>query len=204
MLKKVLGTILAVGAISAFACWFTESNFNATYIASVNGKVVHYSPASTLSAAAYTNGQAVDLPITVQVKVSDRFGDQAGESGTKPITKAILQYKVVRANGTSTSFTTVKILDHPNWKMNFSNPVNLFGQEGIINIPKNSISAGDDIIIRVWLTDGVFATGDINADITAAEVPATQNSTNIDCGNDGWKAPHVFRVKFSGKRRIII
>lgn len=206
MLKKFLISLLAVGTVSAFACWFTESNFNATYIASVNGAAVHYAPVSTISQAVYQNGQQVDLPITVQIKVSDRFADQSGESGTRPVTSAILQYKIVRQNGTSTSFITVKTLNNPNWHMNFSSPVNLFGRSGIINIPNGQISAGDDIIIRVWMSDGTYYTGDLDADISVNQVPDTQSSAlgNVSIGEDGWKAPHVFRVKFSGKRRTII
>lgn len=205
-MKKLLSIIAATATIITSACWFTESNFSATYIASVNGSAIHYSPVDSINQATYTNGQTVDLPLTVQVKVSDRFGDQEGESGTRPIVKAILQYKIVRQNGQSTNFITVKTLDNPSWKMNFSNPVNLFGKEGIIDISANSISAGDTIIVRVWLSDGVFQTGDINANITKEQIPDTQSSSlgNINIGTDGWQAPHVFRVVFSGKRRLII
>ena len=206
-MKKIVAAITStLFAATAFACWFTESNFNATYIASVNGKAIHYSPVDTISQTVYRNGQTVDLPITVQIKVSDRFADQSGESGSRPVTQAILQYKIVRQNGTSTSFITVKALKNPNWRMNFSTPVNLFGRDGVINIPKGQISAGDEIIIRVWMSDGTYYTGDIEADISANQVPDTQSysSGNVAIGVDGWQAPHVFRVKFSGKRRTMI
>ena len=203
-MKKVLAVLAAVCAAgAAFACWFTASNFNATYIASVNSKVVHYTPAVTMADAVYHNGQNADLPITVQVKVSPRFGDQAGESaGAKPITTASLQYKVVRAGGASTDFVTVKTITNPDWAMDFSVPVNLFGSDGAIDIPEGQISAGDDIIIRVWFSDGTYHTGDKNADLTVSDVPDTQSASNITCGLDGWQAPHVFRVKWSGKRRV--
>lgn len=204
-MKRFLSTLMLAGALVASACWFTESNYNATYIASINGKGVHYSPVSSIEMATYKNGMEVDLPMTIQVKVSDRFGDQPGESGSRPIVKAILQYKVVRAGGASTPFITVKTLENLDWSMNFSNPVNLFGKDGTIDI-KSDIAAGDDIIVRVWLSDGIYTTGDINADITVSQVPDEQSSAlgNISVGTDGWNAPHVFRVKFSGKRRIII
>lgn len=199
-MKKLLAAVFAVSTMSVFACWFTESSFNATYIASVNGKVVHYVPATTKDAAVYNNGQAADLPITVQVKVSDRM--EQGQA--LAIQTAKLQYKIVRKNGTSTSFITVKTIDNPSWKMNFNNPVNLFGRDGIINIPDNQISEGDEIIIRLWLDDGIYNTGDINADINANQVLDQHSQSNVTIGTDGWAAPHVFRVKFSGKRRLMI
>lgn len=203
-MKKIFTTLAFLGVFAASACWFTESNFNTAYIASVNGKVIHYQPVSVLGEATYRNGQSAELPLTVQIKVADRFGDQQGESGVKPIVKAVLQYKLIRANGGTTSFVTVKTLDHPSWKMNFNNPVNLFGSDGVIDIPEGEIAAGDEIIIRVWFSDGVYSTGDPEADLTGDQVPEVQNSANINCGGDGWKAPHVFRVKFSGKRRVMI
>lgn len=205
-MRKILAILAAVCTAGAvMACWFTESNFNATYIASVNSKVVHYTPAATMAGATYHNGQSADLPITVQVKVSPRFGDQEGEtSGAKPITTASLQYKVVRAGGTGTGFVTVKTITNPAWAMDFSVPVNLFGADGVIDIPDSQISAGDDIIIRVWMSDGTYYTGDRTADLAVSDVPDTQTASTITCGLDGWQAPHVFRVKYSGKRRVMI
>ena len=96
--------------------------------------------------------------------------------------------------------------------MNFNNPVNLFGRDGIINIPDNQISKDDEIIIRLWLDDGIYNTGDINADITVDQVHNVQKESpntsagegSVIIGTDGWAAPHVFRVKFSGKRRLMI
>lgn len=209
-MKKLLAAVFAVSTMSVFACWFTESSFNATYIASVNGKVVHYRyvPETTKDAAVYNNGQAADLPITVQVKVSNRT--EQGQALT--IKTAKLQYKIVRQDGTSTPFITVKTIDKPSWKMNFNNPVNLFGRDGIINIPDNQISKDDEIIIRLWLDDGIYNTGDINADITVDQVHNVQKESpntsagegSVIIGTDGWAAPHVFRVKFSGKRRLMI
>lgn len=204
-MKKFLLALTTILSVSTMACWFTESNFNATYIASINSKAVHYNPVQTMSSAVYKNGQSVDLPLTVQIKVSPRFGDQDNETpGEKQIIKAILQYKIERANGTSTKFKTVKTIDNPNWKMDFSNPVNLFGKSGIIDIPKNSISAGDVIIIRLYLTDGMFHTGDLNSDIKGSDIKSTHNANNISIGTSGWSAPHVFKVVFSGKRRVMI
>lgn len=197
-------SLISLFSLVASACWYTISNFNATYIASVNGKQIHYTPVNSLVDTVYHNGMTVDLPIAVQIKVSDRYGDQPGESiGPKQVIEAKLQYKVVRKNGTIYPFTTVKTISNPKWTMNFSNPVNLFGANGVIDIPATKISAGDEIIIRVYFSDGTYHTGNLSADIKPSDVPDTQSYSldNISCGNGGWKAPHVFRVKFSGKRR---
>ena len=41
-MKKLLTTILLFASLAASACWFTEANFNATYIAGVNNFFAHY------------------------------------------------------------------------------------------------------------------------------------------------------------------
>ena len=66
------------------------------------------------------------------------------------------------------------------------------------------IEEGDDIIIRVWFDDNIYTTGDRTSDIDKNQVPDTQTQNNITIGTDGWAAPHVFRIKFSGKRRLMI
>ncbi len=201
-MKSTLTTFLLAATTIATACWFTESNFNATYIASVNSKYVHYNKVSTISQATYTNGSVVELPISVQIKVSPRFGDQPGESGSKPITAAKLQYKVVKADGTNGSWITVKSLNNPDWDMDFPEPVNLFGRDGIIN--PTGAQPNDWIVIRVWMTDGMYQTGDLSEDIDIAEIPTTQTEANISIGTTSWCAPHVFKIKISSKKRLII
>ena len=204
-MRKIITTLgIIFSTLVVSACWFTESNFNATYIASVNGSATHYEHVSSISEATYKHGQKVDLPITVQVKVSNLFIEQ--DSSTRKIKNAVLQYKIVKKDGSETNFITVKSIENPNWALNFDHPINLFGAEGIIDISEEKIEEGDQIIIRVWLSDGVFENGDINSSISSEEIPDIQSygEKNIDIGNDGWQAPHVFKVIYSGKRRPMI
>ena len=203
MKKKLLGAVAAVGLVisSAFACWMTADTYNHVYIAGVNsGQAIHYEEAASLDQASYDNGQSVDLPITVQVKASDRT---VGGSVQK-LQMAVLQYKVVKSSGAASAWKTVKTLDNLDWDINFDEPVTLFGKTGTIDIPDSQIAQGDSIIIRVYFYDGLYHTGSLTSDIGVADVPASMTYPNINCGTSGWQAPHVFRVVYSGKRRPMI
>ena len=141
MFKNLLIGGLTLFSTIVHACWFTADNFNTCYIAGVNSYVSHYSPAESIGSAVYKNGQTVDFPLTVWVKVSDRFADQPGEAeGKKAIIHAVLQYRVL-PNG---RWKTVRELKNLNWDMDFQNPVALFG--------KNNVSMGHPR----WQGSGAF------------------------------------------------
>ena len=194
-LKTLFTTVLTALSIVASACWFTQDNFNGNYIAFVTGDNVHYEPTELIANAVYKNGYTVDMPFTVYVKVSDRFGDQSGEEGPKKIVKAVLQYKVLPSG----EWTTVKELKDLNWDMNFQNPVSLFGRN-TINI--ENIAAGTEILIRLYLSDGTYETGDLNTDITSTIPDTAHGNISSEINYEGgWTAPFVFRVKYSGKVR---
>lgn len=196
-LKTFLTGALGALAVAAQACWFTADNFNGNYIAGVNNYVEHYTPAANIGSAVYHNGGTVDMPITVYVKVGRRFADQEGESaGSKAIQKAVLQYKIL-PNG---AWVTVKTLENLSWEMDFQYPVALFGKN---NINLKGLAAGTEILIRLYLSDGTYETGDLGTDITSA-LPnvATQESGGEYEG--GWTAPFVMRVTVSGGQRPVI
>jgi len=175
-------------AAMAQACWFTEANFNATYIAGVNNYTSHYEEASTVTGATYTNGQSVSMPITVFVKVSPRIGD---DSTSNPITTATLQYKVLPDGG----WVTVKTYASPDWNMNFDSPIALFGRN-CINL---DLDTGTELLIRLYLSDGIYETGDTSTDITST-VPDTATLSTGGTYEGGWSAPHVMRVIINGIR----
>jgi len=187
-MKKIF-LILMLAGLQSFGCWFTQDNFNNNYIAWINNRQIHYTPETTLASAVYYNNMGVSLPMTVYVKVSPRFPDQEGETGDQPITTAILQYKIMPSG----SWITVKTLESLTWAMNFDNPVALFGKY-IIN--PAGLSASTPIMIRVYMSDGIYETGDITQDITST-VTDTVTSENVDY-NDGWQAPFVMQVIFNG------
>ncbi len=193
-LKTFLVGALSALAVAAHACWFTADNFNACYIAGVNNYISHYAPAENIGAAEYQNGQTVDSPITVWVKVSDRFADQEGESpGNKAVIRAVLQYKVLPSG----RWITVRDLKELNWNMNFQHPVALFGKN---NISLSGYPAGTEVLIRLYLTDGTYETGDMDSDITST-IPNTATQSSGGEYNAGWTAPFVMRVVLSGKER---
>ena len=193
-MKKILCSIIVCTAALASACWFTDSNYNGNYIAGVNNFVSHYTPATTFSQALYHNGGTVSLPLTVYVKLSPRLPDQEGETeDSKPIVKAILQYKVYR-NGLWSTWTTVKSFDNPKWDLSYSRAVPLFGRE---NIYPQGLTGGDQIMVRLYLTDGPYETGDLNID--PGDIPDTATAASGGTYAGGWSAPFVFRVTFSGK-----
>lgn len=194
-IQNVLATLVTlcmVGIGTASACWFSEDNFNGNYIAFVSGDAVHYKPTTLLSQATYYNGMTVDMPFTVYVKVAPRFES----SGPRNITIAELQYRVV-PNG---AWTTVKRLQNVSWEMNFNNPVSLFGKN-TINL--TDIAAGTKIAIRLYLTDGIYETGDLGTDLDVTTIPETASAGNTDQVNyaGGWSAPFVMYVTYSGKTR---
>lgn len=192
-LKTLLASVLSTVAIAASACWFTQDNFNGNYIAFLTGDVAHYTKTDLLSNAVYYNGQTVAMPFTVFVKVGDRFQDGQGNT---TITRAVLQYKVLPSG----EWITVKDINNPSWKMNFENPVALFGRD-TINI--SGLSANTEILIRMYLTDGISETGDLSDDLSTATIPDTAHASvsSESTYTGGWTAPFVMRVKVSGNTR---
>ena len=191
-MKKLLATILLFASLAVSACWFTEANFNATYIAGVNNFFAHYIEEATIGEASYSNGMTVAMPLTVWVKVSPRTADQPLEvAGTKEIVRAVLQYKILPSG----SWVTVKDYNNPDWDMNFEEAVPLFGMN-CINI---NVAAGTQMLIRTYFSDGTYETGDLNTDITSS-VPNTATLSSGGTYEGGWSAPHVMRVIISGWR----
>ena len=200
MFRKVLIGMLA--ATAAFACWFTETNFNGNYISGVNNYAEHYSGnAATVASATYYNGQSVALPLTVYIKIHAREADQPGETaGVKEITRAVLQYRV-RSNGVWTGgWTTVRDYDNPSWDMNTDYPVPLFGS---YNIAPKGIHAGDEIYLRLYVTDGVYQSGDLEEAQDSLVVNDTETASSYgDRDGGGFPPPFMFKVVYNGKRRI--
>ena len=190
-MKKLLTTILLFASLAVSACWFTEANFNSVYIAGVNNYISHYEETDNLAAATYYNGQSVALPLTVWVKVSPRMADQQGEAaGAKDVIRAVLQYKILPAG----QWITVKDLANLDWRLAFDARLPLFGMACIdLALPQ-----GTELLLRMYVTDGVYENGDLGADITAHVPDAATLATGSFGG--GWAAPHVMRVKIGGRR----
>lgn len=191
-MRKLFATIFLLSALLVRACWFTSANFNAVYISGVNNYISHYDEVQDIQSATYHNGQTVAMPITVWVKVSPRIADQEGEAaGTKEIVRVALQYKILPSG----QWVTVKDYNNPDWDMDFTGAVPLFGTNCInINVPD-----GTEILIRMYVTDGTYENGDLASDITMY-VPNTATLSSGGIYDAGWSAPHVMRVKIVGRR----
>lgn len=194
-MKKLLSILAAVLTVNSFACWFTQANFNGNYIAGVNNYQARYSETANLSQAIYTNDLSVAFPLTVWVKVTPLKYSPSGEllNTPAPLVKAVLQYKVLPSG----AWKTVKTIENVSWKINWQHPVALFGK----NIIDPDVPAGTAILIRFYLSDGTFETGDLSTDISGDEVPtkATQDSGGSYSG--GWTAPFVLKVIYNGRKR---
>lgn len=187
-MKKLFAIVfLAAASFVSFGCWFTEENFNNSYIASVNG-ISHYTEGTSLASAIYLNGFSVALPLTVYVKVTPH---QYNTIST-PIVKAVLQYKKLPDG----RWTTVKTIENVSWAMNFTLPVALFGRNAI---DVRNLAAGTELLIRVYFSTGLYENGDLESDITSTIADEVSGEDGIYEG--GWSAPNVVRVVFNGKRR---
>ncbi len=222
---KHLLTALTLGAsLMASACWFGGNytgHLEDNYIAYLSGDVVHYRPLGE-NQFEIRNGQTVAMPFTVFIKVSNHKTKDESGSGDGRITRAVLQYKLIRngeektaGDGKAAGWVTVKEIDSPDWDMNFDEPVALFGRN-TINIP--GVTEDSVVLIRLYLTDGVYATGDLEEEIDEKLIPDssvghgasdeygpitgwTVGTKESGAAGDGkiksstWSAPFVMKVK---------
>ena len=191
-MKKILTSLMLTATIMVQACWFTSENFNGNYIAGVNNFIEHYTPVSSFSSAIYHNGGSASLPLTVYVRVTE--SKLTSQQGTVlgQIQIAILQYKV-KHNNTWGKWKTVKKFSNTSWTLYNTKATAFFGKE---NINPKGLVAGDEIMIRLYLNDGIHETGDL--DVDPGEVGnADTEATGVY--NGGWTAPFVFKVIFDGK-----
>lgn len=194
-MKKLLSILAAVLTVNSFACWFTQENFNGNYIAGVNNYQARYSETANLSQAIYTNDLSVAFPLTVWVKVTPLKYSPSGEllNTPAPLVKAVLQYKVLPSG----AWKTVKTIENVSWKINWQHPVALFGKNTI----DPDVPAGTAILIRFYLSDGTFETGDLSTDISGDEVPAKATQDSGGSYSGGWTAPFVLKVIYNGRKR---
>ena len=186
-MKSLIVFLTTIIANVSLACWFTQENFNRDYIAGVNNYFAHYEETENISNAIYHNGISTSLPLTVWVKIGSR---ENAQGQLMPIVKGVLQYKVL-PNG---NWVTVKTV-YNKLPLDRALPAAIFGKNNI----DPQVAPGTEILIRVYLTDGIFETGDLDADITTW-VPDIATQSNGGEYEGGWTAPFVYRVIFNGVR----
>lgn len=178
--KHLLILSLLTFNVSIFACWFTEENFNKTYIAGVNNYFPHYSKSASLTSASYHNGWVVPSPLNVLVCINPISSDN-------PISEARLQWKYAD----STQWRELTVLTTP---FTSSIPLPLFDR---IIFRENEKR---EIVIRLYVTDGINESGDLSVDIPASDITDVMH-VNSSPLPGGWTPPFVMKIRLSGKRR---
>ena len=188
-MKKILSFVLALCAITAFACQYPEvdddhygMSVRYIYLAGVNAVTNHMSDITMqggstidpqLKYTAYNN-MTVDLPLTVYVAATPRrlLGSDSQQSGAN-VSKNVLdsakltlslQYRVLP----STTWITVKDISLTSWQVNLMATTGkpLFGAY-VIN---PTASYGSTIMIRLYIT----------AENTISDNPGTIPGSNVE------------------------
>ena len=220
--SAIFATILI--AAQAFGCWYNRISYN-DYIFGVNSFERHTE--ATISKGgdgkatttySIENNMVVDFPITVTVKlVSDTQVILDDETKKPELLRCALQYRVLPSG----SWTTVEEYKVPTGKIPVSaQPATYLGKN---NVWPKKCKAGDVIMIRLYVTDGSFQSGDL-ADKCEEQLgynksvkfpgkytlPDTFNYTPhesasmiaVDLGGM-WTPQYVVTVIYSGKTRPI-
>lgn len=232
MFKKGFSTLtaLALSVTCALACWFTQENYENSYFAGVNYFYEHYFNSSDavdkpITSAYYVNGKpdsngnvssyySVTLPLTPWIKVSPRVQSVDGNLQQFDIRRAKLFYKIVPGNNdgniSSAPWRLAKDVNkgsNPKWRLDFKSPVKLFGENVItkelIESKGDTISAGDGIIMVLWIADNSPGSVTNGQDITPGEtspniVPTLKSTYNVTFGGS-YSPAYVMRVVWNGK-----
>lgn len=165
-LAVLLAAVIAYGT-TAFGCWYKFYNYE-DYIYSINNREVHTQQVivtdKSQNKVQYTvkNNMIVDFPISVSVKLVSNdevvLNDQNGNNVTlskekQEIISCALQYRVL-PNG---NWVTVQKYETASGTIPSSYPPNFYlGRNNIF--PK--CKKGDVIMIRLYVTDGIWQSGD--------------------------------------------
>lgn len=219
IVRFTLMIAMALNVAIANACWYSKSNYT-DYIYSVNDQeVINVTEDNGIAKYIVTNNKIVDFPITVSMKLISNevisLNDGSKTSEVKELLRGKLQYRVlpdgewitVQEYSTSTGSISKDSL-----------PSTYFGKNNIYPL---NCKPGDVIMIRMYVTDGMWESGSLAdkcdrmlCDVDTAfgkkctlpnqfqyKMDGTQ-LFNYDLG--GCWTPHlVTTVIYSGYRRII-
>lgn len=163
MKKLLLSLLLAFASMQAVPCWYSKTSY-ADHIYSINGQVVHSeTKIGDVTEYTHNNNIVVDLPLTVTVKLVSDQEIEIGDHGTSiagEISRSSLQYRV---------------LPNGNWVTvcNYNSPLGTISKDsepkayfGTNNIWPKDLKPGDVIMIRVYVTDGMWQSGYLESDIS--------------------------------------
>lgn len=228
-LAVMLAAVMAYGT-TAFGCWFKYYNYE-DYIYSINNREVHTQQVivtdKSKDKVQYTvkNNMIVDFPISVAVKLVSNdavvLNDENGNPITlseekKEIMSCALQYRVL-PNG---NWVTVQTYETASGTIPSSYPPNFYlGRNNIF--PK--CKKGDVIMIRLYVTDGIWQSGDpasmCTNQLVQIDNPVVLNRTSMSLKNSytfnieegardynlggNWAPNLVTTVIWSGKTRAV-
>lgn len=210
-MNKFLTTlILTTLAIStSFACWFTQDNFNSTYISGIGNYHSRYTPASNLNSAIYYNNISTSLPCPIWFHINERIAYVNDLPVKRKIVIAELWYKLL-PNGVETDdsvWRLAKKFENPKFEMKFGVDVKLFG-EGIISKKLEGLSnivQGDKIMLVWRITDedavssGIeIIAGQKEPVITVPDVAHGNVSSEVNY-TGGYTAPFVTVITYNGR-----
>ena len=152
--------ILLLAAYPALGCQYSQKQY-ADYISSLNTLdprvAVRYDAAGDVELRFdVRNNMVVDFPVTVTAKlISD--SPILVDYGSKPeILRCKLQYRILPAG----KWVTVKDYDVPTGTIAATNaPTTYFGRN---NVWPQGCKAGDVVMIRMYVTDGNFQSGELD------------------------------------------
>lgn len=163
-MNKLLATLatIVLAATTVFGCWYNRISYN-DYIFGVNKFERHVEATVTKDedGKAKTtyhvkNNMVVDFPVTVTMKlVSDSQIILDDETKKPELLRCALQYRVL-PNG---NWTTVEEYKVPTGKIPMSAPPAAYLNRN--NIWPKKCKAGDVVMIRLYVTDGSFQSGDL-------------------------------------------
>ena len=163
MKKKLTALAVAVfAAVQSFGCWYNRINYN-DYIFGLNNFEQHTWASSAtdphgkaLTTFHIRNNMVVDFPVTASIKLVSDSRIVVDDDSKKPeILRCKLQYRVLPDG----NWTTVGEYDVPTGKIPASAPPAPY--LGRNNIWPKKCKAGDVIMIRLYVTDGQFQSGDL-------------------------------------------
>ena len=230
-MKKTILAMFGIAALAASACWYNKQNYN-DYIAMVNTTQRHMSEvivtqntSSKIKEIDYciTNNFIVDFPVTVTMKLTSEdpiiLANPFSNSTSNAIRRTIdarLEYRVLPDGDwikvSEYSIETGRLPEsYP--------PAPYLGRNNIF--PKNLV-AGDKIMVRLYVTDGQWQSGDPNSKCDARakeglgityryEYPEFQYDISNVITNiigeaqlgDGWLPHYVVVLEYSGHTRPI-
>lgn len=222
-MKKILILLTLLNSFVANACWY-EYKTRKDYISGINNFEYHtiIKDAETANTSYIVkNNMKVDFPISVSVKIFTDTFDNISISETNKVSistdiQCKLQYRILPNGGWITVNEQIHKVDSIDSDLQ---PSFYLGRNNIMPL---NCKAGDVIMIRLYVTNGVYQTGDLNSmcDKLLKSGNSTENSnlktlndeytykisdTNInefDLGG-GWFPHSVVTVIYSGNIRPI-